>query len=282
MPKTSPRRDATTDMLSGALLTIFGSHDSSWQQLAKYCLGFSVVGGLVITSFDPLVTAALPLWLAALHWVFHLLVAACLLAGTTAAGVLLGARMPWPLILAVCVLPFLLTPFSLLAELLLDSEPVAHDATSGLWRLYAAELASLAPPSLGLSTLMAVFAYRAAGIAERYRRILRSRHLPEPPLRSVLPSAPHRLGDDILHAEAQDHYVTITTTQGTATLKLAFADCVTALKDFHGAQCHRSHWVRFKHVQRIKPVGSAYVCTLYDGAKIPVSRRRYRDLKRKL
>lgn len=282
MPKSSSQSDTNANVLSSALLTMVGSQDTSWLQLAKYCIWFSAIGGLVVTSFDPLVTAQFPLWLAAIHWFVHLFVAACLLAGTTALGVLLGAKMPWPLIVAVCVLPFLLAPFSLIAEVLLDGGPMVYGATPSIGRLYIAELASVAPPSLGLSALVAIFAYRAAGIAERYRRILRSRHLPEPPLRSALPSAPHRLGDDILHAEAQDHYVTITTTLGAATVKLAFSDCVTALRDFHGTQCHRSHWVRFKHVRKIKPAGSAYVCTLDDGTEIPVSRRRYRELRKKL
>lgn len=282
MPKSRAPSDTNTNVLSAALLTVVGSQDTSWWQLTRYCIWFSAIGGLVITSFDPLVTAQFPLWLASLHWFTHLFVAACLLAGTTALGVLLGAKMPWPLIVAVCVLPFLLAPFSLIAEVLIDGTPMVHGATPGFGRLYLAELVSLAPPSLGLSALMAIFAYRAAGIAEQYRRMLRSRHLPEPPLRSALPSVPHRLGDDILHAEAQDHYVTITTTEGTATVKLAFSDCVSALRDFHGTQCHRSHWVRFKHVRKIKPAGSAYVCVLENGAEIPVSRRRYRDLRKKL
>ncbi|WP_299743178.1 LytTR family DNA-binding domain-containing protein [uncultured Tateyamaria sp.] len=282
MQNSDNQIDRDVRQLSAVLLTLFGSQDTSWRQLTKYCVAFSTIGGLVITSLDPLVTAQFPLWLSAVHWFTHLFVAACLLAGTTALGVLLGAKMPWPLILAVCILPFLLVPFSLAAEALLEGVRFTGITAAGAGRLYLSELVALAPPSLGLSALVAIFAYRAADIAERYRKVLRSRHLPEPTLRSVLPSVPHQLGDDIMQAEAQDHYVTITTTQGTATLKLAFADCVNALSTFRGIQCHRSHWVRFKHIRKVRRSGSAYVCTLDDGTEIPVSRRRYGNLKKML
>lgn len=271
-----------TGLIPTILMTIFGSDSTSWLQLAKYCAVFSVVGGLVITSLEPVVTAHYPIWLAVLHWFSHLFVAASVLAGLTALGVLLGVRMPVPFILAVCCLPVFLALFSLLIDAVLDGGAALELVAHNFGRLYLAELAAVAPPSLGLSALVAIFAYRAAEIAQRYRTLLRSRHLPEPRLRSALPSAPLRLGDDLMHAEAQDHYVTIATTAGQATLKLSFSDCVNALKGYHGMQCHRSHWVRFKHVRKIKPAGSAYVCVLDDGTCVPVSRRRYRDLKKNL
>ncbi|WP_299406589.1 LytTR family DNA-binding domain-containing protein [uncultured Roseobacter sp.] len=276
------RAEFDTGLIPTILMTMFGSGNTSWLQLAKYCVAFSAVGGLVITSLDPVATAHYPIWLAVLHWFSHLFVAACLLAGMTALGVLLGARMPLPFILAVCLLPVFLALFSLVTDAVLDGDPTMELRTQSFGRLYLAELAAVAPPSLGLSALVAIFAYRAADIAQRYRTLLRSRHLPEPSLRSALPAAPMRLGDDLIHAEAQDHYVTVTTANGRATLKLSFSECVSALKGFHGMQCHRSHWVRFKYVQKIKPAGSAYVCILEDGTVIPVSRRRYRDLKRNL
>ncbi|GGX63623.1 hypothetical protein GCM10007385_35980 [Tateyamaria omphalii] len=276
------KKEFEARLLPTILMTMFGSGDTSWWQLTKYCIGFSAMGGLVITSLDPIVTAQYPLWLAVLHWFTHLFVAACLLAGTTALGVLLGVRMPLPLILAVCLLPVLLALFSLIADSFLEDRSANDLVTLGFPQLYFQELVAVAPPSLGLSALVAIFAYRAAEIAQRYRTLLQSRSLPEPPLRSAIPSAPMRLGDDVIHVEAQDHYVTITTADGHATLKLSFSECVNALKGFHGMQCHRSHWVRFKHVKKIKAAGSAYTCTLGNGSAIPVSRRRYSNLKKKL
>ncbi|MGZ2258109.1 hypothetical protein [Roseobacter sp. A03A-229] len=166
-------------------MTMLGSGNISWLQLAKYCIAFSAAGGLVITSLDPVVTAHYSIGLAVVHWFSHLFVAACVLAGLTAAGVLLSAKMPLPVILAVCLLPLFLALFSLFTDALLDGDPTMELKTQSFRRLYLAELVAVASPSLGLSALVAIFAYRAADITQRYRTLLRSRHLPEPTLHSV-------------------------------------------------------------------------------------------------
>ncbi|WP_300012320.1 LytTR family DNA-binding domain-containing protein [uncultured Roseobacter sp.] len=282
MTDTATERSSTgNDRFQSALLSVFGLRDISWRQLVWYCLVFSVVGGVIITSFEPLVTAPLPVWVAILHWFFHLFVAAGALILTTVLGVIAGLRMPWPLVAAVILLPFLLATFSMVADIILDVPTLSDDASLSITQLYILELGDIAIPSLGLSALMAVLAYRAANIVQKHQADRLLRQAPEPTLRSVIPAAPHNLGDDLIRVEAQDHYVRLITSDGTATLKLAFSDCVAALARFQGGQCHRSHWVRFKHVKTIKRSGSAYVCTLKDDTQIPVSRRRYSELKRR-
>lgn len=280
MNKMVPELDGEVGRFQSVLLTMFGLRETSWQQLVWYCLLFSATGSLIITSFQPLATASLPLWLTILHWFAHLFVAAALLAAVTAMGVIAGLRMPWPLMIAVLLLPFLLAPFSMIVELALEHQTQGQGTSFTTAQLYLLELSHLAPPSLGLSALVAVFAYRAADLAKKHRIARLLQQVPEPPLRSIIKSVPHNLGDDLIRAEAQDHYVRLVTTHGTATLKMAFSDCVIALKEFRGVQCHRSHWVRFKHVKKVKRAGSAYVCVLNNEAEIPVSRRRYSELKR--
>lgn len=280
MTKKTAGSSAEAGRFQSALLTMFGLRDISWRQLIWYCGVFSIVGGLVITSLEPIATAQLSLWLAIVHWFSHLFVAAVLLAATTALGVIAGLRMPWPLMIAVLLLPFLLAPFSMVSDLLLEGPTPGWDASSTFGQAYLLELTNLAPPSLGLSALVAVFAYRAADMAQKHLSARALRHPSEPSLRSVIPSAPHSLGDDLIRVEAQDHYVRLVTSDGTATLKLAFSECVSALDPFRGIQCHRSHWVRFRHVKKLRRAGSAYVCILSDETEVPVSRRRYSDLKR--
>lgn len=281
MNGTNGRGEQIIDRFRSALLVVVGSDDLSWLQLGRYCLVFAGIGGLVIASFDPIVTSDAPFWLAVFHWTAHLFFAAVILIGTTTLATLTGLRIPWALIVAVCLLPFLLTPFSLAADALLDIGPDAEMPALGFAQLYMLELLSIAPPSIGLSAIMAVFAYRAAEITKRQRHAILSRFRPEPNLRSAIP-VPHNLGDDLIRVEAQDHYVSVITADGNATLKLAFSECVEALEGFRGMQCHRSHWVRFRHIRKIQPAGSAYVCILDDGIEVPVSRRRYGELKRKL
>ena len=281
MSGTQARGEEKLDGLRSALLMVIGSSDVSWRQLGLSCVAFAGVGGFVIASFDPSVTAQAPFWLAVLHWALHLFLAAIVLAGVTTLGMLTGLRMPWPLIVAVCLLPFVLTPFSLAVDVFLGGEPERDGAALGFAQLYWQELLNVAPPSIGLSAIMAIFAYRAAELAKQQRHAILSRVRPEPALRSAIP-VPHSLGDDLIRVEAQDHYVLVVTSNGTATLKLAFSDCVEALRGFRGMQCHRSHWVRFKHIKKVLRVGSAYVCVLGDDSQVPVSRRRYAELKTRL
>ena len=282
MDITPAKPSVQTDKLRLALLGVFGARDISGRQLFGYCIAFSVVGSLIITSFEPMVTAHLTLPLAVLCWFLHLFVAATCLTVVTALGVAGGMRMPWPLVAAVMLLPFLLAPFSIVADAFFDERELIAASSLSITQLYVKELVDISAPALGLSALMAVLAYRAADIAQKYRaeRLLKS--APEPSLRQVIPSAPHSLGDDLIRVEAQDHYVRLITSTGAATVKLAFSECVAALAPFPGARCHSSHWVRFRHVKRIARAGSAYACVLDDGTEVPVSRRRYGELKRKV
>ncbi|AUQ49090.1 hypothetical protein PhaeoP83_00791 [Phaeobacter inhibens] len=282
MPQVTPHNKDRPSQLDTVFQTLFGLRDISWQQLAGYCLWFSVLGSVIITSFEPVATAELHVALAALLWFLHLLVATFLMSGVTVLGVLAGLRMPWPLVLAVLLLPVLLTPVSFALDSWFGGEPRGITRGFGLgWELLM-EFLDIVTPSLGLAALAGIFAYRAADLARRYQRSLLAVPSTEPALKTVVPEVPHHLGDDLIRAEAQGHYVKIVTAAGNITLKLAFSDCVTALKPFLGAQCHRSHWVRFKHVTSVKRQGSAYTCLLEDGTEIPVSRRRYAALRRKL
>ena len=141
------------------------------------------------------------------------------------------------------------------------------------------ELGRIAVPAIGLSSLVALFAFKAAAYVANQRASILARFAVEPELRSVFPDIPYHLGGDLLSISANDHYVHVRTAHGTVMLSRNFSDCLEKLKPFRGLQVHRSHWVRSKHVDQIKAKGSSYLCILSDGNAIPVSRRRHAELK---
>ena len=70
----------------------------------------------------------------------------------------------------------------------------------------------------------------------------------------------------------QDHYVHVTTLQGTAMVLLRFADALKELAGYPGVQVHRSHWVaNGKATAIVRQKGRTFI-QLVDGRLLPVSR----------
>ncbi|CUH51947.1 LytTR family DNA-binding domain-containing protein [Shimia marina] len=101
-------------------------------------------------------------------------------------------------------------------------------------------------------------------------------------LRALLPGLPFDLGNDIIRLHAQDHYVEVTTTQGRSLLSEQFGDCLDRLDRLNGIHCHRSHWICLDHLRSITRKGSAYSCQLSNGDEVPISRRKYAEIKARL
>ncbi|MEX0304944.1 MAG: LytTR family DNA-binding domain-containing protein [Leisingera sp.] len=269
----------------GVLRTLFGLEGLTAGQVVKYCAATSAVAAAAVTLFTPLSTAGLSFVPAALLWMIHLFASTQFVLGIAALAVRLQIAMPWPWVLGILGLPFLLAPVSLVVDGWFDGSPLAgHSGRAGASLL--AEFGAIALPSMFCAALSVMLALRVAGLSRPQQ--------PAPPvepvsipeaelrLRQVLPLVPHSLGNDLVRVEAQDHYVKVVTAQGNVTIKQGFSECVGALEPFLGVQCHRSHWIRFKHVKSVKRAGSAYVCLMEDGSEVPVSRRRYSELKRQL
>ena len=145
---------------------------------------------------------------------------------------------------------------------------------SPLWTAFMTELVAVAPLALIMALTIAAFLHRGAPkptdteIPDHGSR-----------LTDLLESAPASLGDDIIRLHARDHYVELITTKGSALLTEQFGDCADRLSGLNGVQCHRSHWISLNHVVALKPAGSTYTCTLTNGDDVPVSRRRYSELR---
>lgn len=78
---------------------------------------------------------------------------------------------------------------------------------------------------------------------------------------------------------SKDHILEVHTDQGIETLRMRLADAVLELKDYDGAQVHRSHWVARDAVKHHEMRGGRPVLHLEKGLEVPVSRG-YRDAAR--
>lgn len=78
---------------------------------------------------------------------------------------------------------------------------------------------------------------------------------------------------DLLHIEAQEHYVQITTTQGRHLLRGRISDIEMQLPKSLGLRVHRSHWVAARTVKGLYK-GGACALKLEDGTEVPVARAR--------
>jgi hypothetical protein len=90
-----------------------------------------------------------------------------------------------------------------------------------------------------------------------------------PRLLSRLP--PEKQGR-LLHLRMADHYVEVTTDQGTELLLLRFSDAIAETVGVPGLQVHRSHWVALEAVRKAGREGGRPVLELETGAVVPISR----------
>ncbi|WP_286174223.1 LytTR family DNA-binding domain-containing protein [Rhodobacter sp. NTK016B] len=84
---------------------------------------------------------------------------------------------------------------------------------------------------------------------------------------------PPELGIDLISLRAQNHYVEVTTTRGTAQILMRLSDAERDLAAYEGMRVHRSWWVNLAHVAtHARTAAGGMELTLSDGQKVPVSR----------
>lgn len=83
----------------------------------------------------------------------------------------------------------------------------------------------------------------------------------------------------VLRAEAQEHYVRLTTAMENRMVLYRFNDIVAELPDDAGMQVHRSHWISFETMVRLVREDGRLWLELTDGERVPVSRK-YADMVR--
>ena len=82
---------------------------------------------------------------------------------------------------------------------------------------------------------------------------------------------PYKLGRDLVHVKADQHYINVVTSEGSALILMRFSDAVADLGDL-GMQVHRSHWVAHRHVTGVVRRDGRILLGLNNGSEVPVSR----------
>ena len=83
---------------------------------------------------------------------------------------------------------------------------------------------------------------------------------------------PPEIGRDIVHLQAQDHYVKVTTTKGSALVLMPLGDAARDLAGLDGLRSHRSWWVRKRHVAGLVRRKGRLLLRTSLGDDIPVGR----------
>jgi DNA-binding LytR/AlgR family response regulator len=57
--------------------------------------------------------------------------------------------------------------------------------------------------------------------------------------------------EPLVTLSAEDHYVRLTTTNGTKLLLIRLSDAIKEIGDMRGMQIHRSHWIVMDQIQKV-------------------------------
>ena len=254
-----------------------------WSGTVKTALAVSVIGALILVASEADHTSDLPLLVAITLWVSHLMIALLIFTGTR------GVLQNWPIHdvfvapVSLLLVSFLFAPVSLLLDIGLGKPDAEIASGLSLTSIYLIEVTAVAPTSIAVVVVFLLVFYRIPRLSETTEITPTTDALhPVPPLRQMIDGVPKSLGEDIVRLQAQDHYVEIVTTEGRDLLMLKFTDCVEKLEPLNGFQCHRSHWISLKHCRAISSSGSAYVCQMSNGDKVPLSRRKYSQARERL
>lgn len=88
----------------------------------------------------------------------------------------------------------------------------------------------------------------------------------------LLDRLPDGLRGDLLRISVRDHYVDVTTNQGTHALLMRFSDAISETEGADGLQVHRSHWVARSAIDKVTPGRGKAMVHLVDGSTVPVSK----------
>lgn len=237
-----------------------------------------VIGAGVAVALEPDHTENLPFLTAFVLWATHFLFAIAIFLTGVWMLERWNVKAPNSVVVMAVTLPLIFAPFSLLLDYGFGHPEVEFQAGESLMSVYLDEVIAVTPVIWILAALVVYVMYQAKQhIAERTDIVQDS-----PSLQSLISTIPQSLGTDVISVHAQDHYVEIVTTEGRALISEKFGSCVDRLEALDGVQCHRSHWVSLKHVETLTRSGSAFACMLSNGEAVPVSRRKYSDLKKKI
>jgi hypothetical protein len=88
-----------------------------------------------------------------------------------------------------------------------------------------------------------------------------------------------RASGDLISMSSELHYIRVVTTDAEVMFLYNLKDAIGELPLDAGVQIHRSHWVSRDHVKGLSKSNGGYECTLSNGKRLPVSRRKYSEVK---
>lgn len=88
-----------------------------------------------------------------------------------------------------------------------------------------------------------------------------------------------RVSGDLISISSELHYVRVVTTETEVMFLYNLKDAIEELPSNAGVQIHRSHWVSKGHVKGLTKRNGNAECTLSNGKKLPVSRRKYSEVR---
>lgn len=147
-------------------------------------------------------------------------------------------------------------------------------------------VASVAPPLLAVTLLIDLLfelrrrdAARAVPMEDVREDAAPKTPPPAPSLTLLQSKLPHHLGHEIVTVQARDHYVEITTPEGSAMVLMRLTDAVVDLGPLNGMQIHRSWWINLDHISEIASGANGPEVTMSSGQRIAVGRS-FRDVFR--
>ncbi len=193
-------------------------------------------------------------------------------------------------------------PVAIALESLLPVSPVAevaddwldHWELSGGWRALVAEWLQLLPSFMAAWMLINAFPLsQAVGRLQAPESAVQESasetnaapdsigplsNFPNEALQTLVPAA---IGQDIIAIEADLHYLQIRTSLGQASV-LGSLNAAEAELGERGVRIHRSHWVATSHVRSVKKNAQGWFAELSDGSRLPISRRKVREVRERL
>jgi hypothetical protein len=88
-----------------------------------------------------------------------------------------------------------------------------------------------------------------------------------------------RATGELISISSELHYLRVTTTDDEVMFLYNLKDAVDELPSNSGVQIHRSHWVCTMQVKQLVKKSGYYECILSNGKRLPVSRRKYAEVK---
>ena len=253
----------------------------------KYFLGVSIALGILFVALGPEGTTGRGIIPSLLQWMAQAIIpmALCIAAHLALHRSAPFDRLnPWLKLLASgCLGAFLFSPIAYGIDLLLGEWPTPGTSHMAEW---LNELGAVIVPVA--FTWVAINAPFQLGYSFR-REVGTAPETPlhpsppppsaptvEPFFLSLIPEAKR---GEVIHMKSELHYLSVATPKGQSLILYTLRDAIRELPPDAGVQTHRSHWANLAHVKDFEADGRLATLTMSDGAKVPVSRSKVKNLK---